>query len=156
LPTFAIAAKIKMITATRFKYMTIRRYQDSDFAGVDRLWREAFPNDAPRNRAEFAVPAKLAIQPELFFVAAQDDTIIGTVMAGYDGHRGWLYAVAVSQKSRRSGVGTALVRAAEAALQDLGCGKINLQVRVGNEEVTSFYRRLGYAIEERISMGRTV
>lgn len=75
-------------------------------------------------------------------------------MAGYDGHRGWLYAVAVSQQSRRSGVGTALVRTAEAALQDLGCSKINLQVRVGNEEVTSFYRGLGYAIEERISMGR--
>jgi len=136
--------------------MQVRRYQDSDFSGVDQLWREAFPNDAPRNQAAFAIPAKLAVQPELFFVAHDNSTIVGTVMAGYDGHRGWLYAVAVSGQYRRSGVGTALVRTAEAALRELGCNKINLQVRAGNETVTDFYRQLGYVVEDRISMGRQV
>lgn len=136
--------------------MQIRHYQDADFAGVDQLWRAAFPNDPPRNQAAFAIPAKLAVQPELFFVAADNSTIIGTVMAGYDGHRGWLYAVAVSALHQRSGVGTALVREAEAALRSLGCNKINLQVRADNEAVTDFYRQLGYAVEERISMGREV
>ncbi len=136
--------------------MQVRCYQDSDFSGVDQLWRAAFPNDAPRNQAAFAIPAKLAAQPELFFVADDNDTIIGTVMAGYDGHRGWLYAVAVSEQHQRNGVGTALVRKAEAALRDIGCNKINLQVRAGNEAVTDFYRQLGYAVEERISMGREV
>jgi ribosomal protein S18 acetylase RimI-like enzyme len=76
--------------------------------------------------------------------------------AGYDGHRGWLYAVAVGRQYRRSGVGTALVRKAEAALRELGCNKINLQVRAGNAAVTDFYSRLGYAVEERISMGREI
>ncbi|PKP65701.1 MAG: GNAT family acetyltransferase [Alphaproteobacteria bacterium HGW-Alphaproteobacteria-7] len=136
--------------------MQIRRYQDSDFEGVDRLWREAFPDDPPRNQAAFAIPAKLAFQPDFFFVACPDDTIAGTVMAGYDGHRGWLYAVAVGEQHRRSGIGTALVRAAESALHGLGCNKINLQVRAGNEEVTAFYTRIGYAVEDRISLGRQI
>jgi ribosomal protein S18 acetylase RimI-like enzyme len=135
--------------------MKIRLYQNSDFAGVGSLWHEAFPNDPPRNRAEFAVPAKVAFQPDLFFVACTGEQIAGTVMAGYDGHRGWLYAVAVSKQHQRKGLGTLLVRAAEAALRDLGCVKINLQVRAGNEEVTNFYRQLGYAVEERISMGQS-
>ncbi len=75
-------------------------------------------------------------------------------MAGYDGHRGWLYAVAVDPGQRRGGVGTALVRHAEQMLRDLGCGKVNLQVRATNAAVVSFYERLGYAVEERISMGK--
>ena len=136
--------------------MLIRLYQDADFAGVDQLWHEAFPHDAPRNRAAAAIPAVLAVQPDLFFVAVDDAAIIGTVMAGYDGHRGWLYAVAVSADHRRSGVGSALVRTAEKALRAAGCAKVNLQVRAGNEAVAGFYRKLGYDVEERISMGRLI
>jgi len=75
-------------------------------------------------------------------------------MAGYDGHRGWLYSVAVREKNRRSGAGTALVRQAEQALHALGCGKVNLQVRTTNDAVVRFYERLGYAVEDRISLGR--
>lgn len=134
--------------------MEIRCYRPDDFDGVDSLWSEAFPNDPPRNRAIHAIPEKLAVQPELFFVALAGDAVIGTVMAGYDGHRGWLYAVAVRRAAHRSSVGTALVRHAEAALRALGCAKINLQVRSGNEAVVRFYERLGYAVEPRISMGR--
>jgi GNAT superfamily N-acetyltransferase len=75
---------------------------------------EAFPGDPPWNEAEVAVPAKLAVQPELFLVAVDADLVIGPVMmAGYDGHRGWLYALAVLNAHRRRGVGTALVREAE-------------------------------------------
>ncbi len=136
--------------------MEVRRYRDGDFTGVDTLWNEAFPNDPARNRAEFAVPAKLAFQPELLFVACEGDQIAGTIMAGYDGHRGWLYAVAVSRQHQRKGVGTLLVRAAETALRDLGCIKSNLQIRAGNEEVANFYKQLGYEVEERISMGRSI
>ena len=134
--------------------MEIRRYVASDFDGVEALWEEAFPNDPPWNRADVAIPAKLAFQPELFFVALDGDAVIGSVMAGYDGHRGWLYSVAVQQTCKRGGVGTALVREAERALHALGCEKINLQVRAANEEVVQFYRALGYAVEDRISLGR--
>jgi ribosomal protein S18 acetylase RimI-like enzyme len=134
----------------------IRAYREADFEGLDALWREAFPNDAPRNRAEFAVPAKLAFQPDLLFVAVQEGDILGSIMAGYDGHRGWLYAVAVHAKHRRAGLGTILVRHGEDALQRLGCGKINLQVRSTNETVVRFYQHLGYVIEERVSLGRRI
>jgi ribosomal protein S18 acetylase RimI-like enzyme len=82
--------------------------------------------------------------------------VIGSIMAGYDGHRGWLYAVAVLNSHRRRGVGTALVRGAEDRLRSMGCSKINLQVRASNATVVEFYKRLGYVIEERMSMGKRV
>jgi len=75
-------------------------------------------------------------------------------MAGYDGHRGWLYTVAVSPQYRRQGIGRKLVQHAESALIEMGCLKINLQVRASNAEVVAFYQRLGYLVEERISMGK--
>ena len=87
-------------------------------------------------------------------VQGADDVVIGTIMAGYDGNRGWLYGVAVRASRHRTGVGATLVRHAEAALRAMGCGKINLQVRTGNEAVVGFYERLGYAVEDRSSMGK--
>jgi ribosomal protein S18 acetylase RimI-like enzyme len=134
--------------------VTIETYRPAHFDGVKALWEEAFPDDPPWNRAEVAIPAKLAVQPELFFVAVEDGIVIGTVMAGYDGNRGWLYGVAVRDNRRRTGVGAALVGDAEAALRAMGCGKINLQVRAGNRVVVGFYERLGYSVEDRVSMGK--
>jgi ribosomal protein S18 acetylase RimI-like enzyme len=136
--------------------MAIRRYEDGDFDGLDALWTEAFPNDPPRNRAGNAVPAKRAFQPDLLFVAAEGGEILGSVMAGYDGHRGWLYSVAVRQSERGRGLGTALVHHAEQALHAIGCEKINLQVRTSNAAVVRFYQRLGYAVEDRVSLGRSL
>jgi ribosomal protein S18 acetylase RimI-like enzyme len=134
--------------------MEIRRYENGDFDGVDALWQQAFPDDPTRNHAVNAIPAKLAFQPDLLFVAVTADGVIGTVMAGYDGHRGWLYSVAVRPDWRRAGVGAALVHHAEAALQALGCGKVNLQVRSTNAAVVRFYESHGYGVEDRISLGR--
>ncbi|OYU36912.1 GNAT family acetyltransferase [Novosphingobium sp. PASSN1] len=134
--------------------MHIRPYEAADFAGLDVLWREAFPNDPPRNRAEQSVPAKLAMNDDLLFVAVEDGKVIGSIMAGYDGHRGWLYSVAVRQSAKRRGIGTALVETAEGALRRLGCIKINLQVRSTNAAVIEFYKGLGFTVEEHISMGR--
>ncbi|MBO9517429.1 MAG: GNAT family acetyltransferase [Porphyrobacter sp.] len=129
-------------------------FRSEHFDGVRELWEEVFPNDPPWNRADRALPEKLAVQPELLLVATQDETVIGTVMAGYDGHRGWLYSVAVKPSHQRQGIGSMLLNDAERRLADLGCGKINLQVRAGNEAVTAFYRRHGYEVEERVSMGK--
>ena len=134
--------------------MEIRPYQAADFDGLDALWREAFPDDPPRNRAAQSVPAKLALNDDLLFVAVEDDQVIGSIMAGYDGHRGWLYSVAVRQDAKRRGVGTGLVQTAEAALRRLGCAKINLQVRGTNAAVIAFYKGLGFSVEDHISMGR--
>ncbi len=130
-------------------------YRDDQFAGLDALWREVFPNDPPRNRAAQSVPAKLAEQPDLLFVAVDGDAVIGSIMAGYDGHRGWLYAVAVSKVRQGEGIGRALVAHAEQALRDKGCIKVNLQVREGNP-VAGFYEKLGYEIEPRTSMGKSL
>ena len=134
----------------------IAGYGPEYFEGVKTLWQEAFPDDPPWNKAEVAVPAKFAVQPELFLVALDGDVVIGSIMAGYDGHRGWLYALAVLNSRRRQGAGTALVRGAEDRLQSMGCSKINLQVRATNAIVIEFCERLGYMIEERTSMGKRV
>jgi ribosomal protein S18 acetylase RimI-like enzyme len=136
--------------------LSIVTYQQSHFDSVALLWREAFPNDPPWNVAELAIPAKLKIQPDLFLVATDERSVVGSIMAGYDGHRGWLYAVAVLQSHRRQGIGAALVREAEVRLAAMGCSKINLQVRSSNIAVVDFYRSLGYEVEERVSMGKRI
>ena len=133
--------------------MKIRSYSDSDFNAVDALWRLVFPDDPARNRAAAAIPAKLAMDDDLFLVAEDAaGRVIGTAMAGYDGHRGWLYAVAVDPAAQGSGVGEALVTQACARLGAAGCVKVNLQVREGNP-AAEFYRKLGFAEEARVSMG---
>jgi ribosomal protein S18 acetylase RimI-like enzyme len=134
--------------------VSIVSYRPDHFPGIDSLWNEAFPEDPPWNRAPIAIPAKMARQPELFLVALDGDKVVGSIMAGYDGHRGWLYAVAVLKSHRRRGVGTQLVREAERLLETLGCDKVNLQIRSANAQATQFYAGLGYRIEDRISMGR--
>ena len=74
-------------------------------------------------------------------------------MAGYDGHRGWLYAIAVHPDWRRSGLGSRLVRHAERALAGLGCMNINLQLLATNSATVDFYESIGYVVEPRVSMG---
>jgi len=87
-------------------------------------------------------------------VALREEQLVGTAMAGFDGHRGWVYYLGVDPKFRRQGIGTALMRRVEAQLIGLGCPKINLQIRAQNEEVQAFYEQLGYCAEDRLSMGK--
>jgi ribosomal protein S18 acetylase RimI-like enzyme len=134
--------------------LTVRSFQAADRQQVERLWARIFPDDPPSNAPARLIDAKLRVQPELFLVAVADGAIVGAVMAGFDGVRGWIYHLAVSPESRRRGVGTALVRAAESGLGRLGCPKVNLQVRETNSDVIAFYRQLGYVVENRVSMGR--
>ena len=132
--------------------MEIRRYRESDRPQLVALWRRAFPDDPPRNEPNRMIDAKLAVD-DLIFVADADGAIIGAAIAGYDGHRGWLYSVAVDAAMRRKRVGSALIHHAVGVLRRLGCVKINLQVRSTNAAVVAFYESLGFAVEERISMG---
>ena len=134
--------------------MQIRIYHDSDEAAVVALWNEALPDSAPHNDPATSIRRKVAVDRDLFLVADIEGAIVGTVMGGYDGHRGWIYSVAVDRRHRRQGIGGALIRRLEAALAERGCLKVNLQVRASNEEVVAFYEELGYAVEERISMGK--
>jgi len=136
----------------------IRRYRDADHAQLGQFWQLVFNEQAPHNFPARIIADKLAMPSELgrelLLICECEGRIVGTTLAGWDGHRGWLYAVAVHPDCRRLGLGAALVRAAEAALAELGCNKINLQIRAGNEAVANFYRALGYAVEARTSMGR--
>lgn len=132
----------------------VRPYDQVDAGSVAELWSAVFPDPAPRNVPEIVIQKKLALQRDLFFVAVIDGSVVGTAMGGYDGHRGWLYTVAVRPDMQRRGIGRALVKHVEVALIALGCPKVNLQVLVSNAAVVAFYERLGYAVEERISMGK--
>ncbi len=123
---------------------------------VIELWTAAFGPGTGHNDPGLSIDKKLAVDDELFFVATAGDRVVGTTLAGYDGHRGWLYSVAVDPGFRASGIGTDLVRHAERALAARGCTKINLQVLGTNRGVVAFYRSIGYAVEDRISMGRRV
>lgn len=122
------------------------------------LWRASFGYETAHNEPGLVIDQKLAMHDGLFFVAlaATDvvDTVVGTVMAGYDGHRGWLYSVAVSPMHRRLGAGRQLVAHAEQALTSRGCLKINLQLLQSNAAVAAFYASMGYAVEPRVSMGK--
>ncbi|MGZ5926825.1 MAG: GNAT family N-acetyltransferase, partial [Rhizomicrobium sp.] len=93
--------------------VTVNPYCDQDLEGIDALWREAFPDDQPRHRAEVVIPAKLAFQPDLLLVARDQDRVVGSVMVGYDGHRGWINRLAVLKARRAQGVGALLMHEAE-------------------------------------------
>lgn len=132
----------------------IEAYDHRHFDGVRALWETVFPDDPSWNRAEAAIPRKLEVDRDLFLVALDGGRVIGTVMAGYDGHRGWLYAVAVDPDARRAGLGRRLVGAAEERLRARGCVKVNLQVRAGNDAAVAFYEALGFLQEPRVSLGK--
>ena len=133
-----------------------RSYRASDHDEVVRLWRTVFPNAPARNDPVQDIQRKLPHQPELFVVATIDERLAGTCMAGFDGHRGWLHLVAVLPEHRGRGVGERMLELAEERLAALGCPKLNLQVRGETPEAVAFYERLGYAVEDRISMGKVL
>ena len=97
--------------------MSIRKYQERDKQALVSLWQTVFPDDPPHNKPSQVLAAKLAVD-DLIYIAEEDGDIVGACMVGYDGHRGWLYAVAVSPTQRRKGTGKALVEHAMKALKD--------------------------------------
>ena len=132
--------------------MNIRKYQDTDRDSLIDLWRTVFPDDPPHNEPSAVIDAKLAID-DLIFVAENDGKLVGVCMAGFDGHRGWLYALSVLKAHRSAGIGAALVKHTLQSLKHVGCIKVNLQIRSTNKGVQAFYKSLGFETEERISMG---
>ena len=130
----------------------IRLYKEADRESLVTLWQTVFPDDPPHNEPNKVIDEKLNVD-NLIYVALADNTLVGGCVVGYDGHRGWLYAVAVSPEHRRSGVGKQLISHVSDELRQRGCGKINLQIRADNTEVAQFYQSLGFEAEERLSMG---
>ena len=133
---------------------TIRSYRASDRdAGVS-LWRLAFAGDPAWNEPHDVIERKRAVQSELFLVGTLGEHVAGTVLAGFDGVRGWVYHLAVLPEFRRRGFANLLMDRAEADLLELGCPKLNLQVRRSNVDVIAFYESRGHSIEDVISLGK--
>ena len=134
--------------------ITIRPFRETDQDNVINLWDKVFPDAPPHNNPARDIRTKREVQPELFLVALLEDQIVGTAMAGFDGHRGWVYYLGVDPEFQRRGVGTSLMKRVESRLMGMGCPKLNLQIRANNSEVQSFYESLGYFAEDRLSMGK--
>jgi len=134
--------------------INIRPYQDDDENAVRQLWTEAFPNDPPRNEPGQVIRRKLRVQRELFLVGEWEGEVVATLLGGYDGFRCWVYHVAVARAHRHTGFGRQMMQEAERLLRDMGCPKLNIQVRAHNRDVVAFYRRLGYDVEDHVSMGK--
>ena len=135
------------------KQFQIRAFQPADEAAVISLWKEC-DLVRPWNDPHKDIHRKLKVRPDLFLVGVVGNEILATVMAGYEGHRGWLNYLSVHPAHQRKGYARAMVNAAEALLREAGCPKINLQVRTSNQAVVEFYKRLGFSIDDVVSLGK--
>ena len=133
--------------------MQIRPFQTGDEAAVISLW-ESCDLVRPWNDPQKDILRKQAVRPDLFLVGELDGKIIASVMAGYEGHRGWLNYLAVHPEHQRRSFARAMVAEAEQRLRNAGCPKINLQVRNSNRGVIEFYQRIGYPIDDVVSLGK--
>lgn len=133
--------------------MEIRPYRHEDEAAVIAVW-DRCGLLRPWNDPKKDIQRKLNDSPDQFLVGTIDGRIVATVMAGYDGHRGWINYLGVCPDHQRQGLGRQIMQAAEQRLRDCGVPKINLQVRAGNQQVIDFYRSIGFLMDEVVSLGK--
>ena len=141
--------------------MDIRVYQESDIQDVVALWQEC-GLVTPQNNPEKDIARKLQVDTDLFLVGTlkrniakvEDEQIVATVIAGYEGHRGWINYLAVKPAEQRKGFARTMMNAAEKLLLEKGCPKINLQIRASNKAVLAFYNAIGYGMDDVVSMGK--
>ena len=131
----------------------LRSYRAEDEASVIALWH-ACGLTRPWNNPQLDIARKLSIQPELFLVGTIAAEVVATAMVGFDGHRGWVNYLAVATSHRKLAIGRALMHEAERLLIERGCPKLNLQVRSTNTDAVAFYRSLGYAQDDVMSLGK--
>jgi ribosomal protein S18 acetylase RimI-like enzyme len=131
----------------------IRAYEIHDEIPVVQLWSEC-GLVVRWNSPRCDIHRKLEVQPEMFLVGCSDGQIIATVMAGYEGHRGWINYLAVHPDYQRMGIGRRMMKEVEIRLRAAGCPKINLQVRNTNADVIEFYKRIGYKVDDVVSLGK--
>ena len=134
--------------------MEIRVFALQDSEAVVQLWHDCGLY-RPWNDPHKDIARKLSVSPELFWVGVDEQgEVMASIMVGYDGHRGWINYLAVHPKHQRQGHARQLMQRAEAELTALGCPKLNLQVRAGNEAVIAFYESLGYSDDHTVSLGK--
>lgn len=133
--------------------MHIRPYSPEYEQAVIALWEQC-ELTRPWNNPKLDIERKLKVDPELFLVGFIDGQVVATVMGGYEGHRGWIYYLAVAPEYRRQGLGRQIMEAVEKRIREKGCPKINLMVRTGNTGAERFYAKIGYQREEVFEMGK--
>lgn len=133
--------------------MIIRPYHVSDRESLVTLWQNCGLVVAHNNPYR-DIDRKLAINPDWLLVGELDGEIITSCMVGYDGHRGWLNYLACAPEHRNNGFARQMVAQAEKILGDVGCPKINIQIRTSNQQVIDFYRQLGFSTDDIVSMGK--
>lgn len=133
--------------------LTIRPFAPGDEAALIALWARC-DLIRPWNDPRKDIQRKLGLQPELFLIGQRDTELVASVMAGYEGHRGWINYLAVAPEYQGQGLGRLILDHAEERLRELGCAKINLLVRATNDKVIAFYERLGYRRDEVICLGK--
>jgi ribosomal protein S18 acetylase RimI-like enzyme len=131
----------------------VRAFQGADREGLISLW-SACDLLRPWNDPDRDIDRKLAQDPGGLLVLETGGVVIGSVMVGYDGHRGWVNYLAVHPAHRARGLGRLLMAAAEDHLTASGCPKVNLLVRTSNSAALGFYQRLGYVRDDVIAMGK--
>jgi len=133
--------------------LLIRPFQTEDEDALVALWKMC-ELTVPWNNPHKDIARKLQVQPELFLVGILDNSLIATVMGGYEGHRGWINYLAVHPDFRENGYGQEIMNSVETGLREMGCPKINLQIRRGNNKIAFFYQKLGFTYDHVISMGK--
>ena len=133
--------------------LLIRPFQTEDEDALVALWKMC-ELTVPWNNPHKDIARKLQVQPELFLVGILDNSLIATVMGGYEGHRGWINYLAVHQDFQGKGYGQEIMNSVETGLREMGCPKINLQIRTGNNKIASFYQKLGFTNDHVVSMGK--
>ena len=133
--------------------LLIRPFQTEDEDALVALWKMC-ELTVPWNNPHKDIARKLQVQPELFLVGILDSNLIATVMGGYDGHRGWINFLAVHPDFRENGYGQGIMNSVETKIREMGCPKINLQIRTGNNKIISFYQILGFTNDHVVSRGK--
>ena len=122
--------------------------------GVVSLLKKVFGDQAAHIAPDFVLDEESEENKGIIFVALNGQLLVGTIMAGYDGNRGWIYALGVLPDYQRQGIGSSLLASVEKKLSALGCKKINLQMMKGNEAAERFFSANGFQTEKRINMGK--
>ena len=133
--------------------MIVRQFTAQDTDQVVALWQEC-ELTRPWNNPLLDIERKQQQDDSLFLVGELDNHLMASVMGGYDGHRGWMYYLAVSPKHQRCGYARELISHLEQKLIALGCPKLNLQIRSDNIAVQEFYHEIGFTEDATVSMGK--
>lgn len=100
------------------------------------------------------IDRQMEMQPALFLVGAIKQTVIGTIMGGYEGPKGWISHLAVAPEWQRLGYGRVLLQEMETVLRELGCPRVDFKVRTNNRQVLGFCEKMGYQIERVLSLAK--